>query len=104
MLSGSLHNLIQSLSFFLQLNSEFYSSRRRKRRFDGEDSLVKDGSVAGGDHLVDEVAGVKHRDAHQPLDDELRLEKVLTFLGQPLRRDRQHVSDTLAPGSDPAEP
>lgn len=49
------------------------------------DSLVEDGSVACGDHLVHEVAGVEHRDAHQPLDDELRLEEILTLLRQPLR-------------------
>lgn len=51
-----------------------------------DDSLVKRRSVVDRNHLVDEVARVEHRDAHQPLDDELRLEQILAFLRQALQR------------------
>lgn len=54
--------------------------------FHGDDLLVKCRSVVDRDHLVDVVPGVQHRDAHQPLDDELRLEEILTLLGQTLQK------------------
>lgn len=50
------------------------------------------------DHLVDEVSRIKHRNSNNPLDDELRLEQVLTFLGQTLQRERGggQLADQLA--------
>lgn len=50
-----------------------------------DDLLVKRRSVVDRNHLVDEVARVEHRDPHQPLDDELRLEQILAFLRQALQ-------------------
>lgn len=50
-----------------------------------DDLLVKRGPVVDRNHLVDEVARVEHRDPHQPLDDELRLEQILAFLRQALQ-------------------
>lgn len=38
------------------------------------------------DHLVDEVSRIKHRNSNYPLDNELRLEKVLAFFRQTLQR------------------
>lgn len=46
--------------------------------------LVKCRSVVDWDHLVNEVSRIKHRNPHQPLDYELRLEQILAFLGQTL--------------------
>lgn len=66
-------------------------------RLDSLHLLVECRSVVDRDHLVDVVAGVEHRDAHQPLDDELRLEEVLALLGETLRSKH-----TAGPAAGPA--
>lgn len=52
-------------------------------------SLVEYRSIVKRNHLVNEVARIQHWNPNEPLNDELRLKEVLTFLVKTLHRNSE---------------